>query len=91
MQILEKLPIEIKNKIFLFLSHPVADLIRQRIRKLKLHKQITINSSAFHYDLNMVDFFYIEHFTSLHYRKYGKYKCLKPQEIINALLAGLRI
>ena len=57
MQILEKLPVEIKNKIFLFLSHPVADLIRQRIRKLKLHKQITINSFAFHYDLNMIDFF----------------------------------
>jgi hypothetical protein len=57
MQILEKLPVEIKNKIFLFLSHPVADLIRQRIRKLKLHKQITINSFAFNYDLNMIDFF----------------------------------
>ena len=91
MQILEKLPVEIKNKIFLFLSHPVADLIRQRIRKLKLHKQITINSFAFNYDLNMFDFFYIEHFTSLHYRKYGKYKCLKPQEISNALLDGLKI
>ena len=57
MQILEKLPLEIKNKAFLFLSHPVADLIRQRIRKLKLHKQITINSFAFHYDFNMIDFF----------------------------------
>ena len=56
MQILEKIPVEIKHKIFLFLSHPVADLIRQRIRKLKLHKQISINSFAFHYDLNMIDF-----------------------------------
>ena len=94
MQILQKLPVEIKNKIFLFLSHPVADLIRQRIRKLKLHKQITINSFAFHYDLNMIDFFYIEHFTSLHYRKHhalSKYRCFKPEEITTALLAGLRI
>ena len=89
MQILEKLPGDIKNKIFLFLSHPVADLIRQRIKKFKLHKHISINSVAFHYDLNMIDFFYIEHFTSLHYRKYGKDKCLKPREIISALLAGL--
>ena len=94
MQILEQLPVEIKNKIFLFLSHPVADLIRQRIKKLKLHKDISINSVAFHYDLNMIDFFYIEHFTSLHYRKHhalSKYRCLKPEEIISALLAGLRI
>ncbi len=75
----------------MFLSHPVADSIRQRIKELKLHKHISINSVAFHYDLNMIDFFYIEHFTSLHYRKHRKYRCLKPREIINALLAGLRI
>ena len=57
MTILEKIPVEIKNYIFLFLSHPVADLTRQRIKKIELHKHISINTVAFHYDLNMIDFY----------------------------------
>ena len=52
MQILEQMPKDIKNEIFFFLSHPVADLVRQRIKKMKLHKHISIHSVASHYDLN---------------------------------------
>ena len=51
MDIIYKLPDDLKNKIFYYLSHPCADIIRDRIKQLKLDKVILIEGIISNIDL----------------------------------------
>jgi len=40
MDIIDKLPEDLKNKIFYYLSHPCADIMNERVKQLKLDRII---------------------------------------------------
>ncbi len=93
MDILKLLPEDIKKKIFLYLSHPCADMIKNRIAELKLDRIIYFNSGiglgldGFEY--NMRDLFYTEHFVKLkcdEQTRLWKYNFIHPDVIVESLL-----
>ena len=91
MDILQLLPTEIKSRIFLFLSHPTADMIHDRLEELKLNRsiQITVMNPSFEFDLDFRDFLETEHFADLrHFREfqsYDGYEYLDAMEMIKSL------
>ena len=91
MDIIDKLPEDLKNKIFYYLSHPCADIIRDRVKQLKLDKVILIEGIISNIDLefNMRDLFISEHFIKLkcdRQRKLWEYKFLSAEKIIKSLM-----
>ena len=92
MDILKLLPTEIKSRVFLFMSHPTADMIQDRLEELKLNRsiQITVGNPSFEFDLDFRDFLETEHFEALrHFREfqsYDKYQYLDVKQIIKALV-----
>ena len=64
MDIIDKLPEDLQNKISYHLSHPCADIIRDRVKQLKLDKIILIEGILSNIDLefDMRDLFISEHF-----------------------------
>ena len=91
MDILKLLPTEIKSRIFLFLSHPTADMIQDRLEELKLNRsiQITVMNPSFEFDLDFREFLETEHFEALgrfkEYQSYDEYECLDAVEMIKSL------
>jgi hypothetical protein len=91
MGILKLLPKEIKSRVFLFMSHPTADLIQDRLEELKLNRsiQITVMNPSFEFDLDFRDFLETEHFEALkHFREfqsYDGYEYLDALEMIKSL------
>jgi hypothetical protein len=91
MDILKLLPTEIKCRVFLFMSHPTADMIQDRLEELKLNRciQITVRNSGFEFDLDFRDFLETEHFEALrHFREfqsYDGYEYLDALEMIKSL------
>ena len=91
MDIIGKLPEDLKNKIFLYLSHPCADMIRERVKQLKLDRIILIEGIVSNIDLefDMKDLFITEHFIKLkcdRQRKLWEYKFLSAEKIIRTLM-----
>ena len=91
MDIIEKLPEDLKNKIFYYLSHPTADMIRERVKQLKLDKVILIEGIISNIDLefDMKELFITEHFIKLkcdRQRKLWEYKFLSAEKIIKSLM-----
>ena len=91
MDIIDKLPEDLKNKIFYYLSHPCADIIRDRIKQLKLDRIILIGGILSNIDLefDMRELFITEHFIKLkcdRQRKLWEYKFLSAEKIIKSLM-----
>ena len=91
MDIFDKLPEELQNKIFYYLSHPCADMIRERVKHLNLDKVILIEGVLMGIDLefDMRELFITEHFIKLkcdRQRKLWEYKYLSAEKIIKSLL-----
>ena len=91
MDIIDKLPEELQNKIFYYLSHPCADMIRERVKQLKLDKVILIEGIISNIDLefDMKELFITEHFIKLkcdRQRKLWEYKFLSAEKIIRTLM-----
>jgi hypothetical protein len=85
MDIIDKLPEDLKNKIFYYLSHPCADMIRERVKQLKLDKVILIEGIISNIDLefDMRELFITEHFIKLkcdRQRKLWEYKYLSAEK-----------
>ena len=91
MDIIDKLPEDLQNKKFLDLSHPCADIIRDRIKQLKLDKVILIEGIISNIDLefDMRELFISEHFIKLkcdRQRKLWVYNFLSAEQIIRTLM-----
>jgi hypothetical protein len=91
MDIIDKLPEDLQNKIFYYLSHPCADMIRDRVKQLKLNSIILIEGILSNIDLefDMRDLFITEHFIKLkcdRQRKLWEYKFLSAEKIIKSLM-----
>ena len=91
MGIIDKLPEDLKNKIFYYLSHPCADIIRDRIKQLKFDRIILIGGIVSNIDLefDMRELFITEHFIKLECDRQGKlweYKFLSAEKIIRTLM-----
>ena len=91
MDIIYKLPDDLKNKIFYYLSHPCADMIRERVKQLKLDRIILIEGIISNIDLefDMKELFISEHFIKLkcdRQRKLWEYKFLSAEKIIKSLM-----
>ena len=91
MDIIGKLPEDLKNKIFLYLSHPCADMIRERVKQLKLDRIILIEGIISNIDLefDMKELFITEHFIKLkcdRQRKLWEYNFLSAEKIIRTLM-----
>ena len=91
MDIIEKLPEDLQNKIFYYLSHPCADMIRNRVKQLKLDKVILIEGIISNIDLefDMKELFITKHFIKLkcdRQRKLWEYKFLSAENIIKSLV-----
>ena len=91
MDVLKLLPTEIKSRIFLFVSHPTADMIQDRLDELKLNRcmQIRVMSPSFEFDLDFREFLETEHFVALRHFKefqsYDDYEFLDAMEMIKSL------
>ena len=73
------------------MSHPCADMIRDRIKQLKLDKVILIGGIISNIDLefDMRELFISEHFIKLkcdRQRKLWEYKFLAAEKIIKSLM-----
>ena len=91
MDIIDKLPEDLKNKIFYYLSHPCADIINERVKQLKLDRIILIGGIISNIDLefDMRELFITEHFIKLkcdRQRKLWEYKFLSAEKIIKSLM-----
>ena len=91
MEIINKLPEDLQNNIFYYLSHPCADIIRDRIKQLKLDRIILIGGILSNIDLefDMRELFITEHFIKLNcdrQRKLWEYKFLSAEKIIKSLM-----
>ena len=91
MDIIYKLPDDLKNKIFYYLSHPCADMIRERVKQLKLDRIILIEGIVSNIDLefDMKELFITEHFIKLkcdRQRKLWEYNFLSAEKIIKSLM-----
>ena len=91
MDVLKLLPTDIKSRIFLFVSHPTADMIQDRLDELKLNRciQISCMSQSFEFDLDFREFLETEHFVALRHFKefqsYDDYEFLDAMEMIKSL------
>ena len=91
MDVLKLLPTDIKSRIFLFVSHPTADMIQDRLDELKLNRciQIRVMSQSFEFDLDFREFLETEHFVALRHFKefqsYDDYEFLDAMEMIKSL------
>jgi len=91
--LIKKLPDDLKNKVFYYLSHPTADIIRERVEKLRLNRTISIDigDNGLSLEFDMLDLFITEHFIKLRcdrQRRLWKYKFLSADSIIQTLLNG---
>ena len=91
--LIKKLPDDLKNKVFYYLSHPTADIIRERVEKLRLNRTISIDidDNGLSLEFDMLDLFITEHFIKLRcdrQRRLWKYKFLSTDSIIQTLLNG---
>ena len=91
MDIIDKLPEDLKNNIFYYLSHPCADYINERVKQLKLDRIILIEGIISNIDLefDMRELFISEHFIKLkcdRQRKLWEYKFLSAEKIIKSLM-----
>ena len=91
MDIIDKLPEDLKSKIFYDLSHPCADIIRDRIKQLRLDKVILIEGIISNIDLefDMRELFISEHFIKLkcdRQRKLWECKFLSAEKMIKILM-----
>lgn len=91
MDVLAYLPQEIKNKVFLYLSHPAADMIHERVEELGLNKtlRILVENPSFEIDLDFREFLCEEHFVALRHfkehRSYDDYEFLDAVRIMEGL------
>ena len=91
MDVLRYLPPEIKNKVFLYLSHPTADMIHDRVEELGLDKTLLIllENPSFEIDLDFREFLREEHFVALmhfkEHRSYDDYEFLDAVRIMEGL------
>jgi hypothetical protein len=68
MEILKNLPDELKNKIFYYLSHPCADIIKQEIKTLNCDKIYKFkNNGKLFAVVDGRDFFINEYFKQFDY------------------------
>ena len=91
MEIYSKLPEVLNNRLFSYLSHPCADMIRNRVEQLKLDSVISIEGILQNLDLefDMRDLFVSEYFITLkcdRQRRLWRYKLLSAENIIQSLL-----
>ena len=92
MDIAKRLPPEIISKIFEYLSHPTADMIRDRVEELGLNKSLRIIVQNPNLEIELVfrDFFATEHFDALnHFRDFGSYddfEFLDAERIMRGLM-----
>ena len=91
--LINTLPDDLKNKAFYYLSHPTADMIRERVEKLRLNRTIAIDigDNGLSLEFDMLDLFITEHFIKLkcdRQRRLWKYKFLSADSIIQTLLNG---
>ena len=92
MDIAKRLPPEIISKIFEYLSHPTADMIRDRVEELGLNKslRIIVQNPSLEIDLDIREFFGSEHFEALrHFREFGSYEgfeLLDAERIMRGLM-----
>ena len=65
--LINTLPDDLKNKVFYYLSHPTADIIRERVEKLRLNRSIVIDigDNGLSLEFDMLDLFITEHFINL--------------------------
>ena len=64
MEVFEKLPVELQQRIFQYLRHPLADLIRDKIAELHLDQTFTIKglNNKVIIQINCIDYFAKEYF-----------------------------
>ena len=96
MDIIDKLPEDKKIKkkkqqMFYYLSHPCADIIRDRIKQLRLDRIILIGGILSNIDLefDMRELFITEHFIKVkcdRQRRLWEYKFLSAEQIIKSLM-----
>jgi len=91
MDIIGKLPDDLKNKIFYYLSHPCADMIRERVKQLKVDSIILIEGilSNIGSEFDRREWFITEHSIGLgcdRLRKLWEYKFLPAEKIIKSLM-----
>ena len=89
MDIIDKLPEDLQNNIFHYLSHPCADTIRDRVKQLELDSIISIGGLHLDSEFDMRDLFLSEHFTKLkcdRRRRLWKYKFVSAEKIIQTLM-----
>ena len=74
MDIIEKLPEDLQNNIFYYLSHPCADIINERVKQLKLDRIILIGGILSNIDLefDMRELFITEHVIKIKMRQAKK-------------------
>lgn len=74
MNILAQLPEDIKQKVFLYLAHPCADMIGDEVERLHLDKVVAlaVEGVDLEIELDLREFFSVEYFTA--YNFYKKYK-----------------
>jgi hypothetical protein len=81
MNILAQLPEDIKQKVFLYLAHPCADMIGDEVERLHLDKVIALAVEGVDLEikLDLREFFSVEYFTA-----YNFYKHINPLKIIHS-------
>ena len=89
MDIIDKLPEELQIKIFYYLSHPRADMTRDRVKQLKLNSIILIEGLHLDLEFDMRDLFMSEHFIKFNcdrQRRLWQYKFLSAEKIFQTLM-----
>ena len=69
-----ELPNEIKSKIFLFLSHPCADMIKELHKEIKTNTYYAIDEYQVHKTLDMflASDSFVEHWHEWHFMNHGE-------------------
>ena len=94
MNILAQLPEDIKQKVFLDLAHPCADMIGDEVERLRLDKVIAlaVQGVDFQIGLDLGEFFSVEYFTAYNfykeYNSFEDYTFIKLSTVIACLLKG---
>ena len=92
MNIFETLPTELQQRIFYYLSHPVADLIRRRVEELHVHETVEIfsDNTELIIEVDLRDIFYSEYFHAYEHFKIHKtfdnYDFISSVDILVALI-----
>ena len=87
MNILEQLPDVLKQKVFLYLSHPTADLINDEINRLQLNRSYDLafkfaSGEKTDVTIDFIDCFIVEYFFHKNYYKYHA-DDTEPEFLIN--------